>query len=235
MRRNPPRPLASLMRKSEKIDKALAMVLLQLGYFSCLTPRLGLEWREMFYTVLGTYIHCTAMYYYSGLPSCSIELIRPCWENTKLVCLVSDSDGSGPTRYVVGTTRYYIVQKEGGRNHIPPTTTRQKEKVGLAHLHTFLHYYTLISLDNRQIFCYDFCFVFGIMLSSSSFLVSEEIFFCQLKQMTAAAVQRPCHQIYQGLFWLYQAVLKAAKSKAKWAAVRYCQSRESNALTVSGM
>ena len=61
------------------------------------------------YIVLGTYIHCTAMYYYSGLPSCSIELIRPCWENTKLVCLVSDSDGSGPTRYVVGTTRYYIV------------------------------------------------------------------------------------------------------------------------------
>ena len=50
MRRNPPRPLASLMRKSEKIDKALAM-LLQLGYFSCLTPRLGLEWREMFYTI----------------------------------------------------------------------------------------------------------------------------------------------------------------------------------------
>ena len=51
MRRNPPRPLASLMRKSEKIDKALAMLLLQLGYFSCLTPRLGLEWREMFYTI----------------------------------------------------------------------------------------------------------------------------------------------------------------------------------------
>ena len=56
MRRNPPRPLASLMRKSEKIDKALAMLLLllllQLGYFSCLTPRLGLEWREMCYTVV---------------------------------------------------------------------------------------------------------------------------------------------------------------------------------------
>ena len=171
MRRNPPRPLASLMRKSEKIDKALAMLLLQLGYFSCLTPRLGLEWREMFYTIqyqVHTYtaLLCTT----SGLPSCSIELIRPCWENTKLVCLVSDSDGSsGPTRYVVGTTRYYIVQKEGGRNHIPPTTTRQKEKVGLAHLHTFLHYYTLISLDNRQIFCYDFCFVWNYVALQQQF------------------------------------------------------------------
>ena len=110
MRRNPPRPLASLMRKSEKIDKALTAASAGLFQLPHSAVRARMAGDVLHYIVLGTYIHCTAMYYYSGLPSCSIELIRPCWENTKLVCLVSDSDGSsGPTRYVVGTTRYYIV------------------------------------------------------------------------------------------------------------------------------
>ena len=158
MRRNPPRPLASLMRKSEKIDKALAMLLLllQLGYFSCLTPRLGLEWREMCYTVV---VHC-CVGYPAALQSRSVL--------GKHKTRVLVSDGSGPTRYV-GTQ--YRGRPEP--NHIPPL---QKEKVGLAHLR-----------DEKFVMIFFwgglfFCFVFQSMEMLSKFLVSEEIFICQLKQ-----------------------------------------------------
>ena len=69
------------------------------------------------------------------------------------------------------------------------------------------------------------------MLSlEQQFLVSEEIFICQLKQTTAVC-RRPCHQIFRGLNWPYWAILKAAKLRPNGQRRCYW---EKAALTVVG-